>query len=530
MRIATLGVSDLIIVASGNDVLILPRGRSQDGRLPGVAKGLRDGALGTGGALGRLIRSVEIFGFHLATLDLRQNSAVHERVVAELLKVAGVEADYAMLSESQRVTLLRHELSSARPLASPFATYSDETASELAIAHAAAAAHRRYGPGCITNYIVSMAQSVSDLLEVHVLLKEAGLYRPGDEPHAAIMAVPLFETIGDLEAAPGIMAEWFALPEVRALGAQRGYQEVMIGYSDSNKDGGTFTQVGTIRSQGAEFSVSGKLTSRLDLVGGGVFLRPRVVRSASAVGAIGDRPVGLSSHLLIANLNWRVPGLNGLSLDLATVHRGATPATTDNLVILPPRARVDLGGRYRFKLATHDATFRLQMSNVFDQIGFGIAGSGVYTGISGRYVTGYLAIDRSATFHEAPAFSRHAPEAIGENTHQRRGVGGGGPRGGARGARQKSRNSGAAGVFFGRGVKASKAKALEAFRASSEQSYAPGENALGYMTELGLGLKADANEAYQLYSDAGQANLPVASYNEARLRETGSGTDTDAAA
>jgi phosphoenolpyruvate carboxylase len=206
-----------------------------------VAKGLRDGALGTGGALGRLIRSVEVFGFHLATLDLRQNSAVHERVVAELLKVAGVEADYAMLSESQRVTLLRHELSSARPLASPFATYSDETASELAIAHAAAEAHRRYGPGCITNYIVSMAQSVSDLLEVHVLLKEAGLYRPGPPPQAAIMAVPLFETIGDLEAAPGIMAEWFALPEVRALGAQRGYQEVMIGYSDSNKDGGYLT-------------------------------------------------------------------------------------------------------------------------------------------------------------------------------------------------------------------------------------------------------------------------------------------------
>ncbi|HSI17771.1 MAG TPA: phosphoenolpyruvate carboxylase [Sphingomonas sp.] len=209
--------------------------------LKAVAHGLRGGALGSGGALGRLIRSVEIFGFHLATLDLRQNSAVHERVVAELLKVAGVEADYAMLSESQRVTLLRHELSTPRPLASPFATYSDETASELAIAHAAAEAHRKYGPACITNYIVSMAQSVSDLLEVHVLLKEAGLYSPGEPPHAAIMAVPLFETIGDLEAAPGIMAEWFSLPEVRALGAERHYQEVMIGYSDSNKDGGYLT-------------------------------------------------------------------------------------------------------------------------------------------------------------------------------------------------------------------------------------------------------------------------------------------------
>ncbi|WP_404373033.1 phosphoenolpyruvate carboxylase [Sphingomonas sp. MMS24-J45] len=209
-----------------------------------IARALRDGgggALSSGGALGRLIRAVETFGFHLATLDLRQNSAVHERVVAELLKVAGVEADYLALGESQRVTLLRHELSNARPLASSFAEYSDETKSELAILRAAAQAHATYGPACIVQHVVSMAQSVSDLLELNILLKEAGLYRPGAEPEAAIMAVPLFETIGDLEAAPGIMAEWFALPEVRSITARRGYQEVMIGYSDSNKDGGYLT-------------------------------------------------------------------------------------------------------------------------------------------------------------------------------------------------------------------------------------------------------------------------------------------------
>ncbi|WP_353204115.1 phosphoenolpyruvate carboxylase [Sphingomonas sp.] len=205
-----------------------------------IARGLRGGggALSSGGALGRLIRAVETFGFHLATLDLRQNSAVHERVVAELLKVAGVEADYLALGESQRVSLLRHELSNARPLASGFAAYSDETRSELAILRAAAQAHTTYGPACTVQHIVSMAQSVSDLLELNILLKEVGLYRPGPEPSAAIMAVPLFETIGDLEAAPGIMAEWFALPEVRGITAARGYQEVMIGYSDSNKDGG----------------------------------------------------------------------------------------------------------------------------------------------------------------------------------------------------------------------------------------------------------------------------------------------------
>ena len=208
-----------------------------------IARALRHdgGALSSGGALGRLIRSVETFGFHLATLDLRQNSAVHERVVAELLKVAGVEQDYLALSESQRVSLLRHELSNARPLASTFAAYTEETASELAIVRAAAAAQATYGPGCIVQHVVSMAQSVSDLLELNILLKEVGLYRAGAKPSAAIMAVPLFETIGDLEAAPGIMAEWFALPEVRGITAARGFQEVMIGYSDSNKDGGYLT-------------------------------------------------------------------------------------------------------------------------------------------------------------------------------------------------------------------------------------------------------------------------------------------------
>ncbi|MCW3835214.1 phosphoenolpyruvate carboxylase [Sphingomonas canadensis] len=199
------------------------------------------GMLASGGALGRLIRAVETFGFHLATLDLRQNSAVHERVVAELLKAAGVCGDYAALAEEDRVALLRRELASPRPLTSPYADYSEETASELAIAHAAAEAHARYGRQCITNYIVSMSQSVSDLLEVHVLLKEAGLYIPGENPQAHVMAVPLFETIGDLESAPAIIEAWLALPEVAAISAGRGHQEVMIGYSDSNKDGGYLT-------------------------------------------------------------------------------------------------------------------------------------------------------------------------------------------------------------------------------------------------------------------------------------------------
>jgi len=202
-----------------------------------------EGLLATGGALGRLIRSVETFGFHLATLDLRQNADVHERVVGELLKVAGVESHYAQLDESARVALLRRELASERLLASPFSEYSDETRSELDIVRAAARAHAVYGPRCITAYIVSKSESVSDLLEVHVLLKEAGLYRPSAPSTCAIMAVPLFETIGDLQRAPQVMREWFALAEVKAMATERGSQEVMVGYSDSNKDGGYLTSV-----------------------------------------------------------------------------------------------------------------------------------------------------------------------------------------------------------------------------------------------------------------------------------------------
>ena len=216
------------------DLVTLARGLAAGGGAP----------FATGGALGRLIRAVETFGFHLATLDLRQNSAVHERTVAALLKVAGVEGDYPALDEEARVALLTRELASPRPLVGRFTTLDEETAGELAIFAAAAAAHAALGPAVIRQAIVSMTRSVSDLLEVNLLLKEVGLFRPGerDAPaSAAVMAVPLFETIDDLEAAPRIMADWLALPPVAAIARARGHQEVMIGYSDSNKDGGYLT-------------------------------------------------------------------------------------------------------------------------------------------------------------------------------------------------------------------------------------------------------------------------------------------------
>jgi len=197
-----------------------------------------------GGRLDRLTRAVETFGFHLATIDLRQNADVHGRVVAELLAVAGVEADYLALDRAGRVAVLRREIAHRRLLANPYAAYSEETAKELAILRAAADAHARFGPEVIRAYIVSKTSGVDNLLEVHLLLKEVGLFAPGadDAPRSAIMAVPLFETIEDLEAAPAVMTAYLGYPEIAALVRSRGgLQEVMVGYSDSNKDGGYLT-------------------------------------------------------------------------------------------------------------------------------------------------------------------------------------------------------------------------------------------------------------------------------------------------
>ena len=195
------------------------------------------------GPLPRLIRAVDVFGFHLATLDMRQNSSVHARVTEELLRTAGVVDDYAKLDEEARCELLVRELSHSRPLSSPFATYSDETRKELETLAAAAEVKKLYGPVSIRNYIISNTQSVSDLLEVYLLLKEVGLFRPGPEPTTDIFAEPLFETIGDLRAAPETMASYLSLPLIRALHGKDGFQEVMIGYSDSNKDGSYLTSI-----------------------------------------------------------------------------------------------------------------------------------------------------------------------------------------------------------------------------------------------------------------------------------------------
>lgn len=193
------------------------------------------------GDLPELIRAVDTFGFHLARLDMRQNSSVHERTVAELLKTAGVCADYAGLDEPGRIALLVSELGHGRLLHSPYETYSEETTREFEILHTAAEVKRLYGRDSIRAYIVSNTTSVSDLLEVYLLLKEVGLFAPGEAPRTQIFAEPLFETIDDLRAAPETLGAYLALPLIRSLVAPIGIQEVMIGYSDSNKDGSYLT-------------------------------------------------------------------------------------------------------------------------------------------------------------------------------------------------------------------------------------------------------------------------------------------------
>ncbi len=195
-----------------------------------------------------LMRAVQVFGFHLATVDLRQSSDRHEAVVAELLAVARIEPDYAALDENARRACLLGLLADARPLRvvpSERATaYSASTLGELAIFEAAAAMLARYGREAIRHYIVSHTETVSDLLEVLVLLKEAGLMRGTLDDHAttAVIVSPLFETIGDLQRAATIMREYYALPGIAAMLQRSGAeQDVMIGYSDSNKDGGALT-------------------------------------------------------------------------------------------------------------------------------------------------------------------------------------------------------------------------------------------------------------------------------------------------
>jgi phosphoenolpyruvate carboxylase len=190
--------------------------------------------------LARLREAVHVFGFHLSGLDMRQNSDVHEEVIAELLEWAGVHSDYRSLPEPERVELLAAEVATRRPLIGDGAELSELARKELDIVAAAARAVKVFGPQAVPNYIISMCQSVSDMLEAAVLLKEVGLLDvSGPDAYAPVGIVPLFETIDDLQRGSSILEQALELPVYRAIVSVRGdSQEVMLGYSDSNKDGG----------------------------------------------------------------------------------------------------------------------------------------------------------------------------------------------------------------------------------------------------------------------------------------------------
>ena len=206
------------------------------------------GAALTRARLHPFIRAVEVFGFHLATIDLRQSSDQHEAVVAELLAKARIEPDYSALDEMRKRALLLRQLNDARPLRLPNTAYSAHTEGELAIFATARSARERFGAHAIRHAIISHTETVSDLLEVLLLQKETGLMHGllAEDARCDLIVVPLFETIEDLRNAAPIMRDYYALPGVREMvqrGEPTGYseQDIMLGYSDSNKDGGIFT-------------------------------------------------------------------------------------------------------------------------------------------------------------------------------------------------------------------------------------------------------------------------------------------------
>ncbi len=194
--------------------------------------------------LKKLIRQVELFGFHLAALDVRQHSKEHENAMTEVLAKAGVVADYASLSEEEKIELLHKLLSDSRPLLHENADLSENTKECLDVFRTIYRAQQEFGRACITSYLISMTQGASDMLEVMVFAKEAGLFRRERDGSivSTLQSVPLFETIDDLHAAPDIMKTLFELPVYRETVAAMGNQhEIMLGYSDSNKDGGMVT-------------------------------------------------------------------------------------------------------------------------------------------------------------------------------------------------------------------------------------------------------------------------------------------------
>lgn len=192
----------------------------------------------------KVIRQVQMFGFHLATLDVRNHSGEHEPAVHEILKAVHVTEDYSALAEEEKQKVLLQVLNDQRPLLLFDGGYSEATQEMLKVFRMIRKAHEEFGKRAIEVYLISMAESPSDLLEVMVLAKETGLYRlyPDGSVESDLDVAPLLETIDDLIAGPKIMETLFKTEIYsKQLQARKGSQEIMLGYSDGSKDGGTLS-------------------------------------------------------------------------------------------------------------------------------------------------------------------------------------------------------------------------------------------------------------------------------------------------
>lgn len=211
--------------------------------------------------LKKLIRQVELFGFHLAALDVRQHSKEHENAMTELLAKAGVADAYAELAEQEKIDLLHGLLSGDKQLLQDGIQLSESSQECLDVYKTIYKAQKEFGTGCITSYLISMSEAASDILEVMVFAKEAGLFGRDENGnvYCTLQAAPLFETIDDLHAAPQIMDTLFKLPVYRqSVAAMGDLHEIMLGYSDSNKDGGMVTANWELRVALNELTRMGK--------------------------------------------------------------------------------------------------------------------------------------------------------------------------------------------------------------------------------------------------------------------------------
>lgn len=215
--------------------------------------------------LRKIIRQVELFGFHLATLDIRNHSGEHENTIKEIFQNIGIAEDYSALEEEEKIEKLIEVLEDPRPLISIYDEFTEETQEMIETFRVIKKAKDTFGERAIEVYLISMATSVSDILEVLVIAKEVGLYRvyPNGRVRSRIHVAPLLETIEDLKFGPELIKRLFSIPLYRKhLEARGDLQEIMLGYSDGSKDGGNITAnwelyqaQEDIHSNAAEFGV-----------------------------------------------------------------------------------------------------------------------------------------------------------------------------------------------------------------------------------------------------------------------------------